>query len=222
MKTRTVFCIILLTTLLVGCKKDEKETVVLMTVDAETVWGYLGPPSPSGLPAEYMQTREMPSGEVVRMGFSIIEGFKYEKGVEYLIKVKKTPIEKNLVDHPFLHYYSLVETISKTKVNDGGDVVSLTVSAEMEWVHLTPEHPRLHPMFMLVKEADADEWERYPFYLFGNLNYEPGFEYLLKVKKSSVEPSVQLTAFNLNFNLNHVYWLIEIVSKTKKTEVIEN
>ena len=37
MKIKSIFCIIWMTVLLIECKKDEKETVLLMTVDTETV-----------------------------------------------------------------------------------------------------------------------------------------------------------------------------------------
>jgi len=221
MKIKYFFYIILLTTLLAGCNKDEKETVVLMTVDGETVWSY----GEHSDPIEYMQTRETPSGEELRMVFSQIDGFTYEKGFEYLIKVKKTksPIDKRQMGTIFLYHYSLVEIISKTEVDDGGTVVLLTVSAEMEWVYLNPEQSRLYPLFLLVKEADTDRWEQYPFYLIRNFNYESGFEYVLKVKKNNIEPSLQHIHYGqINYNLDRAYWLVEVISKTEKQEIIEN
>ena len=225
MKNRYFFYIILLTTMLAGCNKDEKETVVLMRVDGETIWSYLGPPSPSGWPCELMRTKEISSGEIVRMGFTQIEGFNYEKGFEYLIKVKKTREEKVIMDAPYpYYYYSLVEIISKTGVDDGGIVVSLTVSAEIEWVNLVPGQLRPSPTFLLVKEEEAedDDWERHPIYCIGNFNYEPGFDYILKVKKNCIEPLLQCKFGEINYNLDRAYWLLEVISKTEKPEIIEN
>ena len=213
MKIRFLFCIILLATLFVGCKKDEKETVVLMTVDAETVWRL--PLLSIGFPDEYMQVKEVISDEVSHMYFSQIEGFNYEKGFEYLIKVKKTKIDNPPMDGYSISY-SLIEVISKTEVGDNGIVVSLIVSAEVEWVYLYPEQSRPYPLFLLVKEADADEWERYPVKCISNFNYEFGFEYHLKVKKYSIEPPQEYKLYGeFDFILNHSYWLIEITSKTE-------
>ncbi|MCL2027322.1 MAG: DUF4377 domain-containing protein [Bacteroidales bacterium] len=95
-----------------SCKGKEKETIVMLSVLSETVWKT---PILSELPCEYMQTTEIESGEVVHMGLSQIEGFLYERGFEYLLKVKKERKEQLMMDDFYSHNYSLIEIISKTE-----------------------------------------------------------------------------------------------------------
>ena len=216
MKTKVIFKLtaILLTILLFACNKVERETIVLMTVDAETFWSSRISPV-RGVLREYIRVKEVVSGDIYNMDFSEIAGFKYEKGFEYLIKVKKTKIENPPMDASSIAF-SLIEVISKTKVGDSGNVVLLTVSADLEWGHHYAELSRPSPLFFLIKEVGVDEWERYPFLIsnFISADYELGFEYLIKVKKFPVEPPYQYD--ELNFSLNHSYCFIEVISKTEK------
>jgi len=201
---------ILLVTLLVACNKIEEETFVLITVDAETVWLHTSDFQwQQEFPTEFMRVTEMISGEVILMYFSQIEGFRYEKGFEYQLKVMKTNERLKCYTHPVSPHYALVEIISKKEVDVGGTIISLIVSAEMEWGYLTTEHSTLSPLFFLVKEVGTDEWERYPTFIsnFIGLDYELGFENLIKVKKFPVDPPQHFG--ELDFILNHTYWYIE-------------
>jgi len=217
MKTKVIlkFTAILLATLLFACNKDERETVILMTVDAETFWSSRISPGTGRTLIEYIRVKEVVSGDIHNMYFSEIAGFEYEKGFEYLIKVKKTKIDNPPMDASSIAF-SLIEIISKTKVGDSGNVVLLTVSAELEWGNHYAELSRPSPLFFLIKEVGVDEWERYPFLIsnFISADYEHGFEYLIKVKKFPVEPPYQYD--ELNFSLNHSYCFIEVISKTEK------
>jgi len=201
---RYFFYIILLATLLIGCQMEEKETGLLMTVEPETAWFVH---SESQRPYECMQVKEMASGEVFYMGFYDIVGFRYEKGFKYLIEVKKNEIEF-LLSSAYFAPYSIIKTIKKKEINDGGAIVLLT--AKMGWIN--SDTPWRASSCLLVKEVNANEWQRYP-HIFG-LDYEEGFEYLLKVKKNSIKPPIQTG----EFYFSHSYWLIEIVSKTENRE----
>ena len=195
------FYIILLSTLLIGCQMEEKETGLLMTVEPETAWFVH---SESQRPYECMQVKEMASGEVFYMGFYDIVGFRYEKGFKYLIMVKENEIDFLLSSASFVPY-SIINIIEKTEIEDEGSIVLL--NAKIGWIN--SDTPSRVYSCLLVKEENDNEWQRYP-HIFG-LNYEEGFEYLLKVKKNRIEPPLQTG----EFYLNHAYWLIDIVSKLK-------
>jgi len=202
MKTRFFFCIILLAIMLVGCKMGENEPVILLKVDADTEWLV----NDAQNPYECMIVKEMASNKVNYLRFFDIEGLKYEKGVEYIVKVKENELDLILSSAICPAYYSLIEIISKKEVINNGSVGLITV--KMGWIN--PETPQRSYSCLLVKEENSIEWKRYP-YIWG-FECKEGYEYLLKVKINSIKTPLQTN----EFYINHAYWLLEVISITEK------
>ncbi|EJL75485.1 DUF4377 domain-containing protein [Chryseobacterium populi] len=64
-------------------------------------------------PMKCLQVKENPSGNWANF-YSNIEGFTYEPGYEYVLKVKTEKIENPLADGSSIKY-TLVKQVSKTK-----------------------------------------------------------------------------------------------------------
>lgn len=114
MKTKTCFRLIFLFLTLLcvtGCD-DDKDEIVLMTVSATP--GYIVPWG-ADFPMEYVSAME--DGEIYSSYFhpKEIEGFAYERGYEYRIRVRKIQIENPPADGSSIRYV-WINTLSQTKV----------------------------------------------------------------------------------------------------------
>jgi hypothetical protein len=90
--------------------KTEKVEYVTLTVAPNTVLVY--PFQHDGNPTDYLLVVE--NGKTRHLPLGWIDGFNYEKGYEYKLKVKKiTPIH-DIQDAPRSFYY-LIEILSKNK-----------------------------------------------------------------------------------------------------------
>lgn len=92
-----------------------------------------------------------------------------------------------------------------TACDNAKDTVKMTVASEKRMAM------GVAPMEVLqVKEGDATEWS----FFYSNIegfNYEPGYEYVLEVKKEQLEQPTPADASSIK------YTLVKEVSKTEKT-----
>lgn len=88
--------------------------------------------------------------------------------------------------------------------NNPTDNVKMTIASEKQVaVGVAPME------VFLVKEGDATEWS----FFYSNIegfNYEPGYEYVIEVKKEAVEEPVPADASSIR------YILVKEISKTQK------
>ena len=182
---------------LTGCKNDE-ESAILLTVSAEPVYSVQLGESPDELDvSRFIIVSEQGSNIEQQLEFNAIEGFTYEKRYEYILKVTKT-VNDNVVR------YSLVETVSKTKIEDESKVVLLRVYTQLFDYPGTPSYER-----MVAEEVDSEFSYMQNTFLIEDFEYENGFDYLLKVHKTTINMPPQTGMLFIN-----LYSLIEIISKT--------
>jgi len=129
-----------------------------------------------------------------------IKNFTYEKGYEYLLKVEKTSNKDCL--------YSLEEIVSKSLRYE---VVPIVISVTSELVPIGPEG-ELNERIIVKEDENSDFLMPYSFKIEG-FEYEKGFNYQLKVKKTVITVPPQT-----GFGLFILYELTEIISKTLKTQ----
>jgi Domain of unknown function (DUF4377) len=104
----------------VSCKKEKNGPEELtMKIDATLDQGGPAPPATTDNPTVIYYMRATVQGTNEKFGLALgrIEGFEYEAGNEYLLKVLKTPIENPAADG-HTATYKLIEIISKTKVDN--------------------------------------------------------------------------------------------------------
>ena len=190
-------CLVLIAILLFGCKK-EGDHILLTILDSPNYSVQFGEKSNKIEIISFMVAMEEGSSKEMNLNLHAIEGFTYEKGYEYLLKVRKTLNEYNP--------YSLIEIVDKNLTGEIETVKLLNVTTES--VDFGTPYKR-----MIIKEEDEESlWQPTGFQIDG-FEYEEGFDYLLKVKKTIVNlPPISGMIF---FNL---YTLIEIVSKNDNKE----
>lgn len=99
-----------------GCKKDEnKDNIVTMKIASNTVKASV-PFGSQDYKADFLFAQEGKNG-VWGPLYTSIEGFNYEKGYNYELKVKQVNIENPLQDAPSIKYI-LVKEVSKTRDNN--------------------------------------------------------------------------------------------------------
>ncbi|MDR2238290.1 MAG: DUF4377 domain-containing protein [Chryseobacterium sp.] len=136
--------------------------------------------------------------------YSNIEGFTYEPGYEYVLKVKTEKIENPPADAPS-EKYILVKQVSKTK-KATADSAEKTLIVGPQTVDCSAGAGRMK--CMQVKESASGSWTNFYSNIEG-FNYEPGYEYVLKVKTEKIaNPPADASSIK--------YTLVEQVSKTKK------
>ena len=104
--------VVLISLLFLGCKKEESDKVVVMTISPELVWGGVRPP---GNPEDLVQVMECKidnTGEILHLWIGEIEGFDYVEGFTYKLKVKIVKISNPPADASSVKYV-LVEVLSK-------------------------------------------------------------------------------------------------------------
>ncbi len=101
---------------LAGCSDKDKSRIETFTISSQLVPNGTNPPTSSivnCMEATSNDTKEKyylaPNGG--------IEGFTYEEGYEYVIRVLITPIENPPMDIIYPETFKLIEVLSKTKVN---------------------------------------------------------------------------------------------------------
>ncbi len=154
-------------------------------------------------PMKCLQVKENASGNWTNF-YSNIEGFTYEPGYEYVLKVKTEKIENPPADGSSIKY-TLVKQVSKTKKAELA-ANEKTIIVGPQTVECSAGAGRMQ--CMQVKESASENWTNFYSHIEG-FTYEPGYEYVLKVKTEKIEnPPADASSIK--------YTLVEQVSKTKK------
>ncbi|WP_228441024.1 DUF4377 domain-containing protein [Chryseobacterium phosphatilyticum] len=154
-------------------------------------------------PMKCLQVKEKASENWTNF-YTNIEGFTYEPGYEYVLKVKTEKIANPPADGSSIKY-TLVKQVSKVKKE--------TVAANEKTIIVGPQTVDCSAgagrmKCMQVKEKASESWTNFYSNIEG-FTYEPGYEYVLKVKTEKIEnPPADASSIK--------YTLVEQVSKTKK------
>lgn len=197
--------IIVVVGLLLSCSNNKDTVKMTIASETRTAMG--------AAPMEVMLVKEGDASEWLYF-YSNIEGFDYEPGYEYVLEVKKENIEGPLPADASSIKYTLVKEISKTKTTSANlpenvvadkDIVRMVIASEKRTaMGVAPIE------VLLVKEGDASEWS----YFYSNIegfNYEPGYEYILDVKKENIETPLPADVSSIK------YTLVKEISKTETT-----
>ena len=113
------------------------------------------------------------------VSFDGIEGFDYEEGYEYVIRVKREKWHNGEIMDAGMYRYILLKVISKTKKNSKGpfeEVFYIEVASRKndnpETMVENPYYARLSPLL---------DWDIFPSII--DLDYEEGHEYSLLVMR---------------------------------------
>ncbi|MGL6129731.1 DUF4377 domain-containing protein [Chryseobacterium artocarpi] len=154
-------------------------------------------------PMKCLQVKEKASEDWTNF-YTNIEGFTYEPGYEYVLKVKTEKIANPPADGSSIKY-TLVKQVSKTK-KEGITANEKTLIIGAETLDCSAGAGRMK--CMQVKENASDNWTNFYSNIEG-FTYEPGYEYVLKVKTEKIaNPPADASSIK--------YTLVEQVSKTKK------
>ncbi|WP_082376990.1 DUF4377 domain-containing protein [Chryseobacterium indologenes] len=154
-------------------------------------------------PMKCLQVKEKASENWTNF-YTNIEGFTYEPGYEYVLKVKTEKIANPPADGSSIKY-TLVKQVSKTKKNTA-NTGEKTLIVGSQTVDCSAGAGRMK--CMQVKEDASGSWTNFYSQIEG-FTYEPGYEYVLKVKTEKIaNPPADASSIK--------YTLIEQVSKTKK------
>jgi hypothetical protein len=154
-------------------------------------------------PMKCLQVKEKASEDWTNF-YTNIEGFTYEPGYEYVLKVKTEKIANPPADASSIKY-TLVKQVSKTK-KDVAAAGEKTLIVGAETVDCSAGAGRMK--CLQVKENASENWSNFYSNIEG-FTYEPGYEYVLKVKTEKIaNPPADASSIK--------YTLVEQVSKTKK------
>lgn len=153
-------------------------------------------------PMKCLQVKEKASENWTNF-YTNIDGFTYEPGYEYVLKVKTEKIANPPADGSSIKY-TLVKQVSKTKKEVAANEKTLIIGSQT--VDCSAGAGRMK--CMQVKENASESWSNFYSHIEG-FTYEPGYEYVLKVKTEKIaNPPADASSIK--------YTLIEQVSKTKK------
>ncbi|MCQ9638270.1 DUF4377 domain-containing protein [Chryseobacterium sp. WG14] len=154
-------------------------------------------------PMKCLQVKEKTSESWTNF-YSNIEGFTYEPGYEYVLKVKTEKIANPPADGSSVKY-TLVKQVSKTK-KEAAASNEKTLIIGAQTVDCSAGAGRMK--CLQVKENASEGWTNFYTNIEG-FTYEPGYEYVLQVKTEKINnPPADASSIK--------YTLIKQVSKTKK------
>lgn len=213
-KLNLLIGLVVLTVFFTGCFEEngDKEKIVEMTIYAET--GY-GASVMSDILTEPLMFSDNDDNQKHLLVDMLTEGFdfEYEKGYEYVFKVKKVWMQEPPQDASSIKYI-FIEQLSKTKVITENSEENIHLFVSSETVKFTPNYPPEYEDIggiqcpkvydaLYAKEEGSNLWMA----LTGieGFNFEAGYEYVLDVKKiTQAEPySVR-------------YILLDVLSKNVK------
>ncbi len=109
---RFVILLVITAFMVFGCKKEDSERVVIMTVSPELVQDGLRPPGSPDESVMLMECKVDNTNEVLHLSQGTIEGFDYVEGFTYRIKVKVIKLGNPPADG-YAYRYVLIEILSK-------------------------------------------------------------------------------------------------------------
>ena len=194
--TVVTLCIVFF--MLTGCEKGD-DHILLTVYDTPNYTVQAGKTTGDIEITTFMVVAEEGSDAEQNLNLSAIERFTYEKGYEYLLKVKKTFNNDD-------YQYSLIEIVSKTRMSEE-TIVLLDVTTE--WLPWEPPVEK-----MIVNEVDSPSPSNAPSsFVIDGFEYETGFDYRIKVKKTVINTPV-ITGYGIVY----LYEFIEIISKTPQNQ----
>ncbi len=143
------------------------------------------------------------------MGLSSIDGFSYERGYEYKLKIQRTTLANPPADGSS-YTYKLIKVLSKQKAEGARTEVKLYVSSEIgefKYADLTQDLPSKG---MKIRENENDNWTVGPFNRISGFDYERGFNYVLSVEKIVLPESSPFSYYQ-----PIQYTLLKVISKEK-------
>lgn len=157
------------------------------------------------------------------MGLSRIEGFNFERGYGYKLRVLRTRLTNPPADGD-LYTYKLIKVLSKEDHAKSRTEISLYVSSEIgefRWGDITEDMPSKG---MKIRENEADDWTVGPFNRIEGFEYEKGYNYVLSVEKVVLPKIIYSTDSSLSSsesNPSYIYLqdiqykLLKVITKEK-------
>lgn len=198
-------------TISTGCLKNDDSDKIERT-NAE-VSAYTNSFTGGSFTSEY----HLSEGMLVKLGsdddyqpffFGEIEGFTFERGNEYKLRIKMITPAQPVMDGGNTRY-ELIEVLSKRRVEYTQENTTLYVSSRTGKEIIVPEH--YEPKGIKIRTDETEEWSVVPFNCIRGFEYEEGYDYKLSVVKITLPATdkPKEDALNVQYTLN------EIISKAK-------
>lgn len=140
--------------------------------------------------------------------FSEIDGFTFERGNYYKLRIKQITPAQPVMDGGAIRY-ELIEVLSKKEANYTKEDATLHVSAQLGEKIIVQDAYKLRGI--RIRAHENEDWSVVPFNCIDGFKYEEGYDYKLSVVKITLPDSGKPK----NSALNVQYSLKEIITKTK-------
>lgn len=140
--------------------------------------------------------------------FSEIEGFTFERGNNYKLRIKQITLAHPPMDGGSVRY-ELIEVLSKKEADYTKEDITLYVSAQTGEKNIAQDSYKLRGI--KIRTNENEDWSVVPFNCIDGFKYEEGYDYQLSVVKIILPDSGKPR----NEALNVQYSLKEIITKTK-------
>ena len=208
MKTKfilSLFAILALT----GCLDDDTPGDKVETINvAISAMTYIDSPVMTNYPIEGLWAKVENDADYQFLHFEEIQGFTFEPGYTYELRVERTTLGNPPADAS-RYTYKLIDELSKQPADCTRETVRLYVSAETgnyDWGIPQTDNARC----MKIRESENEDWTNVPFNKIEGFVYEDGNAYELSVEK------ITLHAQPMDDRCQTVqYVLQEIISQSK-------
>ena len=208
MKTKfilSLFAILALT----GCLDDDTPGDKVETINvAISAMTYIDSPVMTNYPIEGLWAKVENDADYQFLHFEEIQGFTFEPGYTYELRVERTTLGNPPADAS-RYTYKLIDELSKQPADCTRETVRLYVSAETgnyDWGIPQTDNARC----MKIRESEIEDWTNVPFNKIEGFVYEDGNAYELSVEK------ITLHAQPMDDRCQTVqYVLQEIISQSK-------
>ena len=208
MKTKfilSLFAILALT----GCLDDDTPEDKVETINvAISAMTYIDSPVMTNYPIEGLWVKVENDADYQFLHFEEIQGFTFEPGYTYELRVERTTLGNPPADAS-RYTYKLIDELSKQPADCTRETVRLYVSAETgnyDWGIPQTDNARC----MKIRESENEDWTNVPFNKIEGFVYEDGNAYELSVEK------ITLHAQPMDDRCQTVqYVLQEIISQSK-------
>lgn len=140
--------------------------------------------------------------------FSEIEGFTFERGNNYKLRIKQITLAHPPMDGGSVRY-ELIKVLSKKEADYTKEDITLYVSAQTGEKNIAQDSYKLRGI--KIRTNENEDWSVAPFNCIDGFKYEEGYDYQLSVVKITLPDSGKPR----NEALNVQYSLKEIITKTK-------